>query len=177
MGVQASRVRSIAALLAVGLAACAAEPPFQLTVTFVGEVELEVGAEVRYQGVPVGEVDGIALRQSEPNRPAKVEIALSIDDPAVTLRASDVFEVASDGLIGENFVRVTPGPEPSRPLEPGETVAGLPPFVTRVKESMAEALDSLGTLAQDQSDALLEALAELGVDDEAPPETEGPPEP
>jgi len=161
-----TRIAGAALLL---LVACG-PPPFQMSVTFVGPVELEPGAEVRYQGVQVGEVAAVALRQDAREQPALVEVSLTITDPGITLREKDLFEIVTDGLLGEEYVRVTPATETSRPIEQGASVAGLPPFVTRVRESMAGALDSLGTLAQDQSDALLEALAGSADEEESPPE-------
>lgn len=150
-----------AALVVPALFALACPAPdsgFPLAVTFAGRVELEPGAEVRYQEVPVGQVTGMSLRQAEPDQPALVELALRIDDPNVTLRRKDVFEIVSDAALGESYVRVTAAPGTSEPLEAGQTVSGLPPFVTRVRESTSEVLDSLADLAKHKSDALLDAL-------------------
>jgi len=174
----------VAALL---LTACPpGKAPFALKATFVGPVELETGAEVRYQGVRVGEVDGVSLRQDSPEQPARVELSLRIEDPNVTLREADVFEITSDGMLGEDYVRITAAAEPSEPLASGATVTGLPPFVTRVRESTSEVLDSLAELAKQQRDALLRSISresELEPKEPAPemeaeepaPDAAGPP--
>lgn len=146
----------IAALLATG---CQPSAAFPVTVTFVGPVELEVGADVRYQGVRVGEVEKVSLRQPSPREPARVELALLIEDPKITLREADVFEIVSDGLLGDSYVRVTAAAETSEPLSPGATVAGRSPFVSRVLESTSNALDALADLAKQSRDAMLDALA------------------
>ena len=44
---------------------CALEPPFELAVTFVGPLEIEAGAGVRYQGVTVGKVEAMAATETE----------------------------------------------------------------------------------------------------------------
>lgn len=168
--------------IALALAACeapvfrgCAEPAFRMSVTFVGPLDVEPGADVRYQGVRVGTVERVSLQQPAPDRPARVQLSLVIEDASITLRESDLFEAVTDGLLGADYVRVTPSPGSSPPLAPGATVAGLPPFVTRVRDSTTQALDTLGDLARQKSEAVLEALAGLGDDAEAPPEADAPP--
>ena len=62
----------VRAILFVALLSTACQPPaaFPVAVTFVGPVDLEVGAAVRYQGVPVGEVVEVSLRQPSPMVPS-----------------------------------------------------------------------------------------------------------
>jgi ABC-type transporter Mla subunit MlaD len=107
----------------------------------------------------VGEVEKVSLRQPSPREPARVELALLIEDPKITLREADVFEIVSDGLLGDSYVRVTAAAETSEPLSPGATVAGRSPFVSRVLESTSNALDALADLAKQSRDAMLDALA------------------
>ena len=159
----------IAALLSTG---CQPSTAFPVAVTFVGPVDLEVGAEVRYQGVQVGEVVEVSLRQPSPREPARVELSLLIEDPNVTLREADVFEIVSGGLLGDSYVRVTAAAEASQPLAPGATVAGLSPFVTRVRESTLDVLDALTDLAVQKRDALLDALARSAEAEEEEEEEE-----
>ena len=162
--------------LALGLSTLACgPPPFQFTVTFPGEATLEVGAPIRYQGVDVGRVTGIQLGQSDPERPARVEIRCAIDDPEVTVRRDDLIEIASDGLLGENYLRITPTPEPSPAVPPGSTVAGVPPLVTRVRESAEETLESLESFARDKAGEFLDALS--GDEATPAPSTSAPPTP
>ena len=167
-------MRGVCAVLFAALLSTTCQPPaaFPVAVTFVGPVDLEVGAGVRYQGVRVGEVVEVSLRQPSPTEPALVELSLSIEDPGVTLREADVFEIVSDGLLGENYVRVTAAADTSQPLPPGATVVGLPPFVTRVRESMSNALASLADLAWQKSDAMLDALARSAEAEEEEEEEE-----
>ena len=71
------------AILFAALLSTACQPPaaFPVSVTFIGPVDVEVGAAVRYQGVAVGEVVGVSLRQPSPRQPALVELSLGIEDP------------------------------------------------------------------------------------------------
>jgi ABC-type transporter Mla subunit MlaD len=156
---------SILLVLAATLAGCG-PPPFTFTVTFPGEASLEPGAVIRYQGVDVGEVTAVALRQSDPERAARVEVICAIEAPEITIRRDDLIEIASDGLLGEDYLRITPIPESSPAIEPGSVVAGIPPFVTRVRESAEATLDSLESFAKEQAGSLLDALS---GDSEPPP--------
>lgn len=159
--------------VALLLFACVEEPPFELAVTFVGPLEIQAGAEVRYQGVTVGKVDAISLRQPEPQQPALVELSLSIHDRDITLREGDLFEVVSDGLLGDDYVRVTAARKPSAPLASGSTIGGRAPFLTRVLESADQALGSLGELAREQRDEWIDAVREAARE-ETPAEAEDP---
>jgi hypothetical protein len=163
----AARAMLAAALLGV---ACG-DPPFRMTVAFRGPLELEAGAEVRYNGVPIGRVEAVELYQPEATDPAAVEVVLAIDDPEVTLREADVFEVVSGTLLDDAHLRVTPSQEPSPPLERGARVAGLPPLVTRVRDSTAETLDLLIDLVKQKRDELLATSEE---DDPATSEEDDP---
>ena len=160
-----SRIAEAVGTVALVLFGCAVKPPFELAVRFAGAFEIEAGAEVRYQGVLVGKVEAVSLRQTAPEQPALVELSLSIYDRNITLREGDVFEIVSDGLLGDDYVRVTAGREPSEPLASGSTVAGRAPFLTRVLESADEALGSLGELAREQRDEWLDALREAAPHD------------
>ena len=149
----------IAAIVAIGLLACE-RPPEGLWVRFPGPVDLEVGAAVRYQGVPVGEVTSVTLQQETPASPAVVEVGIHVESPGITLRAADVFEIESDGLLGENYVAITAATQASEPLPPGARIDGTPPLSVRVREGAHDAIESLSDFAREQTDALIEALAE-----------------
>jgi ABC-type transporter Mla subunit MlaD len=149
--------------LALALAGLVATLPCRpvgpdLRVTWQETVDIEVGAAVRYRGVAIGEVISISLLQTSADAPAAVELGLRID-PQVSLRRRDTFEIASDGLLGDAYVAVSPAREPSEPLPPGARVAGTPPIATRVRESADAVIESLGELAREKTDALIEAWA------------------
>lgn len=141
--------------------ACGPAPP-DVRVVWQERVQVEVGAEVRYQGVPIGEVTDVSLLQPESSEPARVEVALRIDDPDVTLRQDDTFEIISGGLTGASYVAITPASDASQPLPPGARVNGTPALVTRMRESVDAVVDSLEELAREKADALLESWTRAG---------------
>ena len=149
--------RCAGALLA--LLACG-PPDFVLHVTYPGRVDLEEGARVLYQGIAVGHVESISLRQASPEEPALVQVTLSISNTEVTLREADRIHVSSTGVLGDRIVQISPATEPSKPLESSAVVAGVPPLVTRVEQSLGSTLDALGEMASEKVEELLEEFAE-----------------
>jgi ABC-type transporter Mla subunit MlaD len=157
---------AVMATIAVLTLACGPATP-DVRVSWGEPVEIEVGAAVRYRGVPIGEVVSVALLQSEATSPAQVELGLRIDDASVTLRADDVFEISSDGLLGDRYVAITPAPGPSEPLPRGARVVGTPALATRMRESADAVMQSLGEMAREKTDALIDAWAR--AEEERPP--------
>ncbi|MGH0028951.1 MAG: MlaD family protein [Myxococcota bacterium] len=148
------------ALLPLLLAAACTPPAFELTVTFPGPVDIEAGAEVRYQGVPVGTVAEVSLTQPDPEEPARVELHVVIHDDTITLRRDDVFEIDSDGLMEDEHLSISAAPEPSTPLANGAVVAGRPDLAARMAESAEQAFEKLGALAREQAEILADTIAQ-----------------
>ena len=172
------RIRS--AVIGVTLAAllcCVAcgEPDFVVHVVFPGSVGIEEEAPVLYQGVVIGKVETISLRQESPERPARIQLTLAISDPRVTLRQQDAFHVTSGISLGKRSLRIVPAPEPSPPLESGATVAGVPPLVTQVGESVDAAVEALTELAAETAQQVLDdisrSLEERAHDERSAPKT------
>ena len=161
-GVVQMRIRSaVVSATLVGLlcfVACG-EPDFVVHVVFPGSVGIEEDAPVLYQGLVIGRVETISLRQESPERPARIQLTLAISDPRVTLREQDAFHLTSDISLGERSLRIVPSPEPSPPLESGATVAGVPPLVTRVGESVDAAVEALTELAAETAQQVLEDIS------------------
>jgi ABC-type transporter Mla subunit MlaD len=156
------RIRSAvtrAALL--GLLGCVGcgEPDFVVHVIFPGNVGIEEGAPVLYQGLVIGKVEAISLHQDSPESPAQIRLTLAISDPDVTLREQDAFHVTSGIALAKPSLRIVPSPEPSPPLESGATVAGVPPLVTRVGESVDTAIEALTELAAETAQQVLEEIS------------------
>jgi len=172
-----SPVRALAcgSLLGAALALACGPPPFVVHVSFPGQVELESGAPVVYQGVAIGEVGDVSLRQDAPGRRALVTVTLEIDDPAVVLRKGDRFQLSS--LRGVPVVVIAPAPQEAPPLASGAVVAGEPPLVTRMVDTLGEAIETIGQVA---AEAIEEAIEEIQAQEaEAPPDPAppGPPGP
>jgi ABC-type transporter Mla subunit MlaD len=175
------RIRSAASSATLAgllcLVACG-EPDFVVHVVFPGSVGIEEEAPVLYQGLVIGKVEAISLRQEAPERPARIQLTLAISDPRVTLREQDAFHVTSDISRGKRSLRIVPSPQPSPPLEPGATVAGVPPLVTRVGESVDAAVEALTALAaetaQEVLDDISKSLEERHREERSAPEAEPP---
>jgi phospholipid/cholesterol/gamma-HCH transport system substrate-binding protein len=63
---------------------------------------LEKGAPVELAGVPIGEVKKIDLQETQ------AIVTLSVRD-GVPLREDDIASVRTKGIIGDRYVRITPG--------------------------------------------------------------------
>ena len=84
-----------------------ANKSYMLNASFRSIEGVTVGTDVRLAGVKVGKVSGISLN-SESFR-ADVEISVDLD---VELPDDSAILVASEGLLGGNFVELQPGGSP-----------------------------------------------------------------
>jgi len=155
------------------------EPDFVVHVVFPGSVGIEEDAPVLYQGLVIGKVETISLHQESPEQPARIRLTLAISDPRVTLREQDAFHATSNVALGKRSVRILPAPAPSPPLESGATVAGVPPLVTQVGESVDAAVEALTELAAETAQQVLDdiskSLEERHREERSAPEAEPPP--
>jgi ABC-type transporter Mla subunit MlaD len=129
-------------------------------VTWPEQIQLERGSPVFYQGVDIGRVDEVVLRQDAPDRAAVVAVTLAIHDPAVSLRSADRFHLSSRS--GVPVVEIQPARQPSPPLRSGETVVGVPPLLTRMEQRIEEAIESIGEVALEAMGSAVDALGEIG---------------
>jgi hypothetical protein len=140
-------------------------------VVYPGKVEVEHGSPVIYEGVRIGEVESVVLRHADPTRRAQVEVTLEIDDPGIVLRDGDLFHLSH--LRGAPIVEVSPTLDPSQPIASGARVAGVPPLVTRLEETLDAAIESIGNLAVE---AIEKAFEDLELET-LPPERAAPARP
>lgn len=89
---------------------------YPLTAQFRAAEGLEAGSDVRLSGVRVGTVTGVHLNPE--NYFAVVGLAIRED---VRLPEDTVAKIASEGLLGGNFVAIDPGGSDFM-LEPGATI-------------------------------------------------------
>jgi phospholipid/cholesterol/gamma-HCH transport system substrate-binding protein len=87
---------------------------------FESVVGLDDKAAVRMAGVRVGRVDGIRLEGR------KARVSLLLDQP-LALTQGTVAAIANQGLLGDKFVELQPGPEGAPPLPPGSVLEGRTP--------------------------------------------------
>jgi hypothetical protein len=156
------RLWAVAMLCGLTLVVACGPPPFLVHVTFQGAVDVERGSPVIYQGVNVGHVDQIGLRQQQPSEAGFVAVTLAITDPGVVLREKDRFHQASHR--GVEIIEVEPWPEASPPLLAGGTVAGVPPLVTRLEDSVGGAIKSIEAVVVEALEDALESLEDTPRD-------------
>lgn len=89
---------------------------YRLEARFVSSSGLKPGAFVEVGGVRVGRVGDIRLDPS--SYEAVVELEL---EPDVRLQDDAIASIRSEGLIGDKFVKITPGGS-ERLLEPGDAI-------------------------------------------------------
>lgn len=75
---------------------------YNIDAKFVNVSGLETGAAVEIGGVPVGDVTAIDLSDTF------AKVTLSIRDD-VKLRIDDMVSIRTKGIIGDRYVRITPG--------------------------------------------------------------------
>jgi len=83
---------------------------------FPNAAGVNVGTDVRVAGVKIGSVSGLKLD------PQSYQVAATLAlDPAVKLPSDSSAAIASEGLLGSNFVGLTPGGSET-PLKNGDTI-------------------------------------------------------
>jgi phospholipid/cholesterol/gamma-HCH transport system substrate-binding protein len=102
---------------------------------FDSVVGLDDKAAVRVAGVRVGRVDGIRLEKR------KARVTLLIDRKLVLTKGAEA-EVANQGLLGDKFIELSPGPEGGTPLAEGDVLPGHTPI--SFDQAMAK-IESIGT--------------------------------
>jgi ABC-type transporter Mla subunit MlaD len=89
---------------------------------------LKKGSQIRFRGIPIGEVEQVALRRAPDGKTTQAFTTLVVRERQAVLREGGQFRLATAGLIGEAFIDVIPGASDSPPLKPGLTVqATIPP--------------------------------------------------
>jgi len=107
---------------------------WRIDARFDSVVGLDDKAAVRMAGVRVGRVDGIRLE----GRRARVSLLL---DQPVGLTEGSTAAISNQGLLGDKFVELRPGPEGAAPLAPGAVLEGTTPV--SFDEAMAK-IDKIG---------------------------------
>lgn len=97
---------------------------YEITVNFLKVGGLNIGSDVRINGVKVGTV----LNQSLDNETYHAVIKLSIASD-IKLPKNSAFEVAADGLMGDKFIKITPGTS-TEMLQDGDTATNTKDFKT-----------------------------------------------
>lgn len=99
-----------------------AEPGRRVDAVFDSVVGLDDRAAVRVAGVRVGRVDGVRLDAD--GRRARVTLLL---DAGLVLTEGAEATIANQGLLGDKFVELAPGPAGAAPLPEGALLPGRTP--------------------------------------------------
>ena len=116
---------------------------------FTGSVTgLQVGSQVRYNGIPVGTVDSLAIDPDNIER-VLVTVALNADTP---IRENSVATLELQGITGGVFVQITGGTQRAPPLvaEPDEP----PPIIAAGRSDIEEVIRTAPELVQGASEVL-----------------------
>ncbi len=82
---------------------------------------LEKGAVVRFGGLKAGRVADL---HPWPEDPTKVELLLDVK-PETPVRKDSLAAISTLGMLGENYLEITPGKKDSPPLPPGGTIPSV----------------------------------------------------
>lgn len=97
---------------------------YELTAKFLKVGGLNVGSDVRINGIKVGTVTG----QKLDNEDYMVNVTLSIS-PEIQLPADSEASIVGDGLVGDKFIKIEPGKSQNM-LQSGDTFKSTKDFKT-----------------------------------------------
>lgn len=97
------------------------ERGMEYRVVFNSVAGLNEGSSVRLGGVKVGHVRNIDFTEYEKKR--MVEVVVIIKE-SVPIREGDKFKITMLGLLGENYVEITPGMVTEKDVKPGSLIEG-----------------------------------------------------
>ncbi len=89
---------------------------YSISARFQSIAGLKTGSQVEVAGVPIGQVEGIALDQERWMAVVKMKI-----EKNVTLTEDAIASIKSTGLIGDKYIKISPGVS-DVPLKPGEMI-------------------------------------------------------
>lgn len=137
-------------------------------VHFTGSVTgLQIGALVRYRGIPVGSVNKISFYRptSDTVDPDIIEVGISVDQSAPIYKTT-IAALEVQGLTGSPYIQLStpatsgsldkPEPMPSKPGEPVPIIKGEPSGLDKIFQDMPKALAAV-TRAANAAAALLES--------------------
>ncbi len=142
-------------------------PGPKLFIDYTNSGGLRNGAKVKVAGVSAGSVTDIRFTGGQSVNDAGQQVFVQVtieltDEMAPTVTKGSQFYISTDGLLGEKYIEVTPGPPGAVPIEPGTTVSGEPPIELQVLSARAaSAVDKLQKLVDGQNADLSEAATSL----------------
>jgi len=113
-----------------------------LRVNFANTGGLRDGAKVKVAGVLAGRVQEILFlggrAVNAQGKPIYVQVRLEVSlEMAPTLTEGSTFFISTEGLLGEKYIEISPGPPDARPIEEGAVVEGETPVELQVLSAKA----------------------------------------
>lgn len=139
------RLSVLLVFLALGQPACS-NKAFRFQVTFPDAPGLKTGSEVRYLGLKVGQVEKVFIKQRNGEDMPEVAVVVAMKNMSIHIRRDDKFGVGVQGLLGDGYLDITPGPSNSPVISEGSTVRGE--LSTLRLKDWSPLVDSLGLAAK-----------------------------
>ena len=98
---------------------------YRLSANFKNVAGLATGAEVRVAGIQKGTVRRIDLPRS-PDQPVRVEMELDSDTRGI-VREDSTASIRAEGLMGDEYLEISPGSDQSPPVKNDDTLQGAQP--------------------------------------------------
>jgi phospholipid/cholesterol/gamma-HCH transport system substrate-binding protein len=126
---------------------------YRLKARFASVAGLNDGADVRVGGFHQGSVTRIDLPQ-QPDQGVTVTMVLA-NSTLPVIRKDSVASIASEGLVGDEYVEITFGSKDAEAIRDGDTIQGAPPIqmadllkkADRILDSASSAVNGIGASA------------------------------
>jgi phospholipid/cholesterol/gamma-HCH transport system substrate-binding protein len=139
----------------------------EIKVDYVFVGSLQPGAAVRSSGIKVGKVETIDFMGGQKNpktgEPIQIRLTLWIEKRALNnVRQNSKFLINTEGMLGEQYVEIIPGPGEAPLLAAGEVIRGDdPPRTDLLMQKAFELIDVWSTIMVDNSGKLEQMLTSL----------------
>ena len=116
MGAVVLAVAAMFLVLAYSAANLRASSGYEITANFNKIGGVKIGSDVRVSGISVGSVTGLALDAAS----FRAVVTMTLDD-SYTFTDDTTAAIASEGLLGGNYIELVPGGSPDL-IEPGGNI-------------------------------------------------------
>lgn len=137
-------------------------PGFKVVANFLNIQQLKKGDSVKMYGVEIGRVEDIKLVFLE--NAARAQVAMKIRDTAEikgAVTSDSLAEIKSTGLLGQNYISITPGTNAPVQIKKGESVtlqSVEPDDLNSLMAEVKKALSKVGVVAEGLSPNNLSTL-------------------
>jgi phospholipid/cholesterol/gamma-HCH transport system substrate-binding protein len=139
-------------------------PTFRVYVDYDFSGNIHPGAPVKISGIKVGKVEEVQFKggelDPEVNRRVQVRLVVRIEERAKNaIHEGAEFFVNTQGVLGEQYLEIAPGPYDKPPLRPDTKVRGIdPPRTDLIIARLYEFLDAVTSLLREDKEVLRDLL-------------------